>query len=96
MRRISTGYVGQFYLVVVFLGVLPRLVFTVTRLPDRTPINIFFICHNLANLVQLSPRIEIDRYVCITYVETYLLSYHTIYFCEAEIYFAMIHIAPNS
>ena len=33
---------------------------------------------------------------CVTYVETYLISYHNIYFCEPAIYLATIHIAPIS
>ena len=31
---------------------------------------------------------------CVMYVETYLISYHNIYFCEQAIYFGTIHIAP--
>ena len=49
------------------------------------------------NIIQLSPRVPIDiegTVYCFTYVETYLISYHNIYFCEQAIYFATIHIAP--
>ena len=50
-------------------------------------------------LLQLSPRVPIKiegTVCCVTYVETYLILYHNIYFFEQAIYFAMIHIAPIS